>query len=115
MRAHTLRDKVMRGLRARGYKVVSYRPGEVGTPDLIGCGRGQMFLIELKAGDDKLSPIQRQRLVEWASAGATTEVMDEHFGLDEFCDLVRGDHMCGCDRMGDYWKIRFPDDTLRRT
>jgi len=37
---------------------------EKGTPDLIACIQGRMFLFEIKIGSYKLSKIQKVRLKE---------------------------------------------------
>ena len=47
---------------------------ESGTPDLLIVAHGHPFLIEIKHGRDKPTPIQQCRLDEWAAAGATTAV-----------------------------------------
>lgn len=43
---------------------------ERGTPDIIGCYKGRMFLFECKADKGSLRPDQVIRLRQWKEAGA---------------------------------------------
>ncbi len=43
---------------------------EKGTPDLIGCYNGRMFVIETKLSGNTTTVIQQRRLKEWENAGA---------------------------------------------
>lgn len=43
---------------------------ERGTPDIMGCIAGRLFVIEMKRPGAKPTPIQLQRLKEWSTAGA---------------------------------------------
>jgi hypothetical protein len=54
-------------------KFVSYSPtpyGEAGTPDIVGCVKGKMVLIEVKVEGKNLTGLQVLRRDEWLSAGA---------------------------------------------
>ena len=44
---------------------------ERGTPDIIGCYKGKMFLFECKTDIGKLRPDQVLRLQQWRKAGAS--------------------------------------------
>lgn len=48
---------------------------EVGTPDIMGCDTGKIFVFEVKTDDGKVSNIQLKRLGEWAAVGATAWVI----------------------------------------
>jgi len=43
---------------------------ERGTPDIIGCYKGRIFLFECKADKGSLRPDQVIRLKQWTNAGA---------------------------------------------
>ena len=43
---------------------------ERGTPDIIGCYKGHMFLFECKADKGALRPDQVARIKQWSEAGA---------------------------------------------
>lgn len=49
--------------------------GEAGTPDWHITLRGRSYWIEAKVGDNDLTPIQAERLRQWAAAGAVTAVV----------------------------------------
>jgi len=87
MKESTLKTRIKRDLTRLGCKVIAYPNtglGEKGTPDLIGCYRGQMFLIEAKVGDNDPSKIQYRRLDEWNEAGAFADVEREDFDAEDF-------------------------------
>lgn len=48
--------------------------GTAGDPDLYGCYRGRMFVVELKQEGKQPTPLQSIRLQEWQRAGAVTIV-----------------------------------------
>ena len=48
---------------------------ETGTPDIIGCREGRMFVLECKVGYNKPTKIQTHRLKQWAGAGAVAAVV----------------------------------------
>ena len=48
--------------------------GKAGQPDITGCLAGRRIEIEAKAGDNKPTPMQLQRLKEWSRAGAACAV-----------------------------------------
>lgn len=70
-----------------GLKFIPYvasAMGEKGTPDMIGCYQGRMFLIEAKAEDGQASPIQLRRIAEWSATGARVGIArnaDEALGI----------------------------------
>ena len=70
--------------RAKAIKQHGNVYAESGTPDIVGCFRGQMFLIEAKVKGRDLSAIQMQRLREWENSGALVFVAREGFSVDEF-------------------------------
>lgn len=41
-----------------------------GTPDLLGCSKGQFVAVEVKNEEGQLSSLQIFRLTEWKLAGA---------------------------------------------
>jgi hypothetical protein len=43
---------------------------DAGTPDILGCHRGQMFALELKLPGKKPTPVQARTLARWEEAGA---------------------------------------------
>ena len=73
-----IKAKIRRYLKTVDYlKVISYCPypyGESGTPDLVGCYKGHMVLIEVKAPGKRLSVLQAKRKKEWEYNGATVIV-----------------------------------------
>ena len=50
---------------------------EIGNPDIFGCIRGRAFVIELKKPLGKTTPMQQDRIREWASAEAIAIVTDD--------------------------------------
>ena len=74
----TITRDIVRALRSVPGLVVRKRHGSAlgyaGEPDLYGCFRGLHFEIEVKRPGRKLTPLQQQRLKEWALAGATVGV-----------------------------------------
>ena len=59
---------------------------EIGTPDMIGVYRGRCLVVEVKQPLEEPTPIQAQRLREWAAAGAVVGVAHS---LDEFKLILR--------------------------
>ena len=74
----TITRAIIRALRSVPGMVVRKRHGSAlgyaGEPDLYGCFRGRHFEIEVKRPGRKLTPLQQQRLKEWALAGAIVGV-----------------------------------------
>ena len=92
MTHRALVNRIKKDLKAAGAKALKMAGGsrcESGTPDLIGCYRGRAFAIEVKVGDDSLSPIQLARLVEWEQAGVRTVVARENFDIDLFLEGLK--------------------------
>jgi len=61
-----------------GLKHVAYSPyphGEAGTPDILGCINGHMFLLEVKSESNVPTKLQEQRIEEWTRAGAIVSVV----------------------------------------
>ncbi len=79
MKETTLVTKIKKALEAEGAKVIKIHGGpnmEAGTPDLIGCYRGQCFCLEVKRDKNlRATPLQIKRLKEWAQAGAEVGVV----------------------------------------
>jgi hypothetical protein len=50
--------------------------GKTGDPDLYGSYHGQHFELEVKRPGEKCTPLQTQRLAEWAKGGALTGVVN---------------------------------------
>lgn len=73
-RESSLKIAVMKELRAVPGLCVRKRWGgpqsTLGDPDLSGCYKGRHFEIELKQIGEQATPLQRERLAEWARAGA---------------------------------------------
>lgn len=57
-----------------------------GTPDIIGCCIGKMFVVEMKTEEGHLSAIQTKRLTEWYNSLAVCIVSTD---ADEVERLVR--------------------------
>jgi hypothetical protein len=53
-----------------------------GRPDINGCSRGHCFRIEMKSPDhdNTASELQKQNLIDWSKAGATTGIA---YSLDD--------------------------------
>jgi len=58
---------------------------EIGTPDIIGCWDGSIFLIEVKRADGRLSKIQERRLEEWGDVGADVFAV---YGMEGAVDFL---------------------------
>jgi len=56
--------------------------GTVGDPDIYGLYHGLHFEIELKIPGEEPTALQRARLFEWGSAGATWDVVRSVENLD---------------------------------
>jgi hypothetical protein len=50
--------------------------GTAGDPDITGCYQGQHFELEVKRPGQRLTELQKQRLCEWAKAGAIVACVD---------------------------------------
>lgn len=74
MRESTLVSKIKKALEAEGCKVIKIHGSpnmEAGTPDLIGCYKGQCFVLEVKKdASHKPTDLQMLRLHQWWDAGA---------------------------------------------
>lgn len=46
-----------------------------GWPDIVGCLRGRMFLIEVKRPGEQATKIQDRELADWRLSGAVTAVV----------------------------------------
>ena len=66
--------------------------GTIGDPDIYGCYRGRMFVLELKQQGKKPTPIQQARIAEWERAGAAVFVAHS---LDE---------------LREQWRLTFPEE-----
>ena len=87
----SLQRRVLRELNAHPHcKAVAISPPsvETGTPDIIGCCRGCMFLIELKVGKNKPSALQKQRINQSSKSGACAIVAREDFDTPAFLEGV---------------------------
>lgn len=70
-------------------KFISYCPvpyGEPGTPDIIGCYDGDMWLFEVKKKGGKITPLQSIRIKQWDAAGAKVFVV---YSLQDVKKLLR--------------------------
>ena len=90
MRESTLQKRILHDLNAhKDCKAIALH-GDVyqerGTPDILGCFRGRMFLLELKTGRGTVSKIQDLRLFQWARAGAVIAVARPDFSVSDFLD-----------------------------
>lgn len=61
---------------------------ERGTPDIIGCYKGRMFLIETKNSEGRLRPDQEIRIQQWKDAGAVVRVMKSKQELDNMISTL---------------------------
>ena len=52
--------------------------GKSGVPDIVGCFKGMFFGIELKAGDNKPTPLQEKNLQQITNARGLAIVVNEH-------------------------------------
>lgn len=88
MRERALQSRILRTLNARPDCKALNIPGgprmESGTPDILGCYRGQAFAIECKVGGAEPTPLQEHRLRQWAGGGAVTVVAGEDFDAEDF-------------------------------
>ena len=85
MREKSLQTRIYRELNALpDCKALVTRGLEAGTPDIMGCHGGRMFLLEVKAGEYRPTAIQRYRMRQWREAGALCAVADEAFCLSHF-------------------------------
>lgn len=88
MRETALTRGILRALNAHpDCKAIKTKGLEVGTPDIVGCYRGQAFLVEVKA-TAKVTKMQRWRLDEWARAGAVAVVARPDFSVQEFLEGI---------------------------
>lgn len=62
--------KEIEKLGGKAVKFVETEYSEKGFPDIVGCYKGRMFLIEAKVEPNTASKIQEQRIQEWSKAGA---------------------------------------------
>lgn len=60
---------------------------EAGDPDLYGCYRSFMFVLEVKNSVGELSEIQKVRLHQWKKAGAIVGVVRT---VEEAVEVVSG-------------------------
>jgi len=51
--------------------------GKSGVPDIVGCYNGTFFGIELKAGNNKPTPLQEKNLLQIKIAGGIALVVNE--------------------------------------
>lgn len=79
MKETTLAKKVLDYLNSlpecKAIKIHGNMYTQTGTPDIVGCIKGRMFLFELKVPGNKPTEIQERRLREWRAAGALAEVI----------------------------------------
>ena len=68
----TIRENCCKLLNSLGYFIVKHMTGSGtrGTPDVIGCIRGRMVVIEFKKGTEIPTPVQLRQLRLWQDAGA---------------------------------------------
>lgn len=59
-----------------------------GTPDILGCYRGQMVAIEVKTTRGRLSKIQEFKLAEIEKAGGLGLVLNEENFMEWFERLI---------------------------
>lgn len=52
--------------------------GKSGVPDIVGCYKGKFFGIEVKAGTNKPTELQKMQLKLIADAGGLATVTNEH-------------------------------------
>ena len=81
MKESNLVSSIRKYLRSiNGIKVIKIHGSsytEIGTPDLIGCYQGRMFLIEVKMPGNHPTPIQIHRMKQWENAGAIVFVAND--------------------------------------
>lgn len=71
--------------RRDGVKVMKLNTGpygQRGEPDIIGCYRGWMFVLEVKLEYNKPTELQLRRLDEWRLAGAYADVITHYPGIN---------------------------------
>lgn len=82
--------RLAEGVRARGglcWKFVS--PGMSGVPDrIVVTARGEIWLVELKADDGKLSPRQALVLRQLKDRGAPCAVLVGKGDVDRFLEMI---------------------------
>jgi len=86
----TFQKEVIKAVkRTRFCKCIKYNAsayGEKGTPDLIGCYKGMMFLLELKGPKGKATEIQELRIEQWRATGAAAAIVKPGFDLEEWLE-----------------------------
>ncbi len=93
-----LLDKLGKIEGVKAIKIHGDRYTEAGTPDIIGSVRGRMFVIECKRSSKvSLEPIQKQRLKEWANAGALACSVRNNAEMETLLTFMRGDDVSSTD------------------
>lgn len=71
----------------KSYKWVS--PNMAGVPDrIVIMPGGRVYLVEVKAIDGKLSPVQKRRLAELERLGAKVYVLYGTEEVDQFMEMI---------------------------
>jgi hypothetical protein len=73
LRLEIVRELIKMRRNGAPLKWLAVTPGfgvEVGTPDMLVVCNGQAYWFELKAGKNKVTVIQKERLKQWEEAGA---------------------------------------------
>jgi hypothetical protein len=56
--------------------------GKRGTPDILGCYDGRMFVVEAKLEYNKPTESQKAELQKWRGSGALACVLTHHTGMN---------------------------------
>jgi len=68
--SNALQKDVIDALKARdAWCIKIMQANENGCPDILACVRGRFWGIEIKSGEDKLSPIQHEQLCRIIEVG----------------------------------------------
>lgn len=69
---HSVRESCLQVLNQVGYAIPKHQTGsgQRGTPDLLGCVRGRMVVIECKTANGEPTAAQYGKLRRWQDAGA---------------------------------------------
>jgi len=93
MRESDIEKEVSEYAEDQGFLVRKYNsPCVVGVPDRIFFGHGQVFLIEFKAPEGKLSPMQKREITKIRAHGCRVFVVDN---VDSGKLIIDGAKMTG--------------------
>lgn len=92
MRESSIEQKLVRGLRARGWRAVKFvSPGNDGMPDRLVLGPlGRVIFVELKTETGRLSAVQSAQIAKLRRLGQDVRVLYGKKGVEDFIQEVAG-------------------------